>query len=401
MSKPIKHIKPIISCALCNRSFTTIQSFSNHLGHSHNINPDHKKDYYDQYMKQENEGICQKCGKPTHFQNLTRGYTKFCCKACQVSAQGNASNPIVRQKMQNTMLKRYGVKEVFMLDSVKEKSHKNRNYKSTTNRNKTKRKTIECKTTKNKVKHKTKASENLYSLHCSFRTEEVRQKSKKTKLLLYGSSTYNNPNKTKETNKYKNEQFEKEYNCTQIGKLIQLYGQGWLSLKLPKLERNRAAHFIENKYIPEIELYASQYHNNRCSNKEKDLVKFIKSFYKKQIIENSKHIIPPQELDIYIPDLKLAIEFDGIYWHSTDNGKDINYHLNKSLACRKQGIRLIHIYEFEDLEKQRQLIKDLILGKDNYPINDFNKNNLIDKIPQSEIIFNNDRYIIYGAGKLY
>lgn len=67
---------------------------------------------------------------------------------------------------------------------------------------------------------------------------------------------------------------------------------------------------------------------------------------------------------------------------------------------RYKEIHLIHIYEFEDFEKQKQLLKDLILGQDNYPKEDFNKNNLITNIPVPTIIYQND-YTIYGAGPLY
>ena len=80
-------------------------------------------------------------------------------------------------------------------------------------------------------------------------------------------------------------------------------------------------------------------------------------------------------------------------------GKPKDRILRKSIACRNKGIRLIHIYEFEDFEKQKQLLKDLILGIDNYPKNDFNKNNFIN-IPKPEIVFKNAKYTIYGAGKL-
>ena len=63
-----------------------------------------------------------------------------------------------------------------------------------------------------------------------------------------------------------------------------------------------------------------------------------------------KNIINPYELDIYIPDKKLAIEYNGIIWHSEKFGKDKNYHLMKTELCEKQGIRLIHIFEDEWLE---------------------------------------------------
>ena len=65
-----------------------------------------------------------------------------------------------------------------------------------------------------------------------------------------------------------------------------------------------------------------------------------------------RDIIPPYELDIYIPDKKIAIEYDGLHWHSEIHNENKNYHLNKTLECEKQGIRLIHIFEDEWLYKQ-------------------------------------------------
>ena len=99
--------------------------------------------------------------------------------------------------------------------------------------------------------------------------------------------------------------------------------------------------------------------------------------------------------------MQIAIEVNGNYWHSIESKTPKEYHLMKSLLCREKGIRLIHIYEFEDIEQQIQLLQDLILGQDNYPKNDFNKNNLIDNIPVPEIIYKENNLTIYGAGKLY
>jgi very-short-patch-repair endonuclease len=63
-------------------------------------------------------------------------------------------------------------------------------------------------------------------------------------------------------------------------------------------------------------------------------------------IKNSRSIIKPQELDFYIPELNLAFEINGNYWHS-EVLKDKNYHLSKSKLCEEQGIKLIHIFEDE------------------------------------------------------
>ena len=97
----------------------------------------------------------------------------------------------------------------------------------------------------------------------------------------------------------------------------------------------------------------------------------------------------------------MAVEYNSNWYHSIEYGTNKEYHLNKSILCRKQNIRLIHIYEFENIDEQKMLLKDLILGKDNYIKDDFNKNNFT-KIPNPELIYISDRnYHIYGAGKLY
>ena len=61
-------------------------------------------------------------------------------------------------------------------------------------------------------------------------------------------------------------------------------------------------------------------------------------------LSNIRSIIPPLELDIYIPDYKLAIEYNGIHWHKSH---DKNYHLNKMEQCRGKGIRLLQFFDFE------------------------------------------------------
>jgi hypothetical protein len=78
---------------------------------------------------------------------------------------------------------------------------------------------------------------------------------------------------------------------------------------------------------------------------EKVLQDYIKSIYPNNIILNDRIILNGKELDIYLPDLKLAFEFNGLYYHSTEFKSDKYYHLNKTIECEKQGIRLIHIFE--------------------------------------------------------
>ena len=62
---------------------------------------------------------------------------------------------------------------------------------------------------------------------------------------------------------------------------------------------------------------------------------------------NNRKILHGQELDIYIPSYNIAIEYNGLFWHTERYGKDSKYHLNKLENCNKQGIKLIQIFEDE------------------------------------------------------
>lgn len=80
---------------------------------------------------------------------------------------------------------------------------------------------------------------------------------------------------------------------------------------------------------------------------ENEILNTLKSINNNiNIIQHDRKMINPQELDFYIQDKKVAIEFNGSYWHST-LFLDKRYHQNKTIACAKKGIRLIHIFEHE------------------------------------------------------
>ena len=95
------------------------------------------------------------------------------------------------------------------------------------------------------------------------------------------------------------------------------------------------------------------------SNKEKEVRDFIESLgFTPEY--NVRDVIPPKELDIYIPEKKVAIEFNGNYWHG-DNQKPKDYHYKKSQECEEKDIRLIHVFEYEwDNERQRPILENII-----------------------------------------
>ena len=77
-------------------------------------------------------------------------------------------------------------------------------------------------------------------------------------------------------------------------------------------------------------------------------------------LTSSRSIIQPSQLDIYIPSHNLAIEFNGLYWHSEEYLHK-NYHLNKTNECNNKGIKLIHIFEDEWLYK-KNIVKSRLLN---------------------------------------
>lgn len=93
---------------------------------------------------------------------------------------------------------------------------------------------------------------------------------------------------------------------------------------------------------------------------ESEIYDFIAENYTNTIIRNDRNIIKPNELDLYLPDINIAFEFDGLYWHNELN-KPKDYHLNKTKSCNELNIKLIHIFEDEWIYK-KDIVKSRILN---------------------------------------
>lgn len=81
-----------------------------------------------------------------------------------------------------------------------------------------------------------------------------------------------------------------------------------------------------------------------------EIENWLRSNYDKEIISEDKTY--GIEIDIYLPDIKLGIEYCGLIWHSTKYKEDKNYHAKKHEICKQNGIRLITIFEDEWVLKQ-------------------------------------------------
>lgn len=93
---------------------------------------------------------------------------------------------------------------------------------------------------------------------------------------------------------------------------------------------------------------------------ENEILEYVRSILGDIEVEQSnRRICYPKEIDIYIPSRNLAIEYNGIFMHSESRGKHKTYHLEKTEQCKKQGIRLIHVFGNE-WEEQQPIVKSRI-----------------------------------------
>ena len=93
------------------------------------------------------------------------------------------------------------------------------------------------------------------------------------------------------------------------------------------------------------------------SNDETEIKEYIEQFHVK-VEERQRNVIPPYEIDIFLPEINVGIEYNGIRWHTDKFKTDNNYHLKKTELCKSRGISLLHI--FEDEYKNH---KDIVLNK--------------------------------------
>ena len=95
---------------------------------------------------------------------------------------------------------------------------------------------------------------------------------------------------------------------------------------------------------------------------EQEVSHLVSELVPSEVILNSRSVISPYELDIYIPDKNLAIEFNGVYWHSEAQGKDESYHYDKWKMCKDAGIDLVTIWE-DGWRDRREVVETMLRSK--------------------------------------
>ncbi len=101
--------------------------------------------------------------------------------------------------------------------------------------------------------------------------------------------------------------------------------------------------------------------NHMKSNGEQEVARFLNIFT--DVTQRDRTVLKPKELDIYLPDRRLAVEYCGDYWHSAgdaDSAKILRTkHYDKHVACSALGIRLVTLYQSE-WQQRKTVVKRLL-----------------------------------------
>lgn len=98
------------------------------------------------------------------------------------------------------------------------------------------------------------------------------------------------------------------------------------------------------------------------SRQESEVAEYIRSVYDGPVETTVRRFPGIVELDIYLPDLRLGIEFNGVYSHSEANRRGKTYHSDKVEACAAQGIRLIQVWQ-DDWTERPAVVKNMLAHK--------------------------------------
>jgi predicted DNA-binding protein YlxM (UPF0122 family) len=376
--------------------------------------------------------VCKFCENKCSWDNHKLAYSDWCSVKCANKDQK------VLNKRNATNLKKYGSSNFVQTQLFKDKSKKTFKEKYGT----------EHSSQNDEVKQKTiKTNLEKYGVSSVLQSEEIKQKIEQTNLKKYGYKNvlqsesirkqitetcvqkYGKGNNIQKTLKTIKTKYDKDhYSQIHIPQktLDLLDNENWLieqhihnKFSLTEIAQNLnvSVSMVCSKF-KHFNIDVNRYYSSREEQEIKDFL--INELKIKNIVENSRNLINPYELDIYLPDHKLAIELNGIVWHSQDFGnKDRNYHAKKSKLCADLGIQLIHIFCTE-WNSKREIVKSRlanILGRsskvfarkchikqiDNKDAKDFlNKNHIQGYVPASfsfGLYYNNDLVAVQTFGK--
>lgn len=293
-----------------------------------------------QYSSKRVKFICTKCNRLAllGFRNLE---IPFLCISCKLKERVNT--PEAKEKKRQTFLKKYGVENAAQSDIVK---------------NKTKETNLQ-----------------KYGMEYVLSTKQAHEKARKTNIERYGVPRYSMLDSEKEKsyiewlNNFKNQISQCNVDFIESHKHNVI-----LKCKKCNLDFCYSRSHI-NLLLRDKQILCPHCRGklNGISRLEKTVVEYVRSVYHGLIEENVKYVLGGRELDIYLPELRLGIEFDGTYWHADPRFYDGNFMIvnrtaaeiwkkdrEKDILCEQKGIRLVRINEYDWLSNRRTCERSIL-----------------------------------------
>lgn len=322
-----------------------------------NLIPQYKKycdrECYNKYSRIEI--ICENCGKKKILPKNKQS-TRFCSIKCSNSFLDRKET---KKKAQTTLQKKYGTSNPFELSK----------HKNITRNGEQISKTYKSKTQEEKQNISNKISKTLKK-RWDKEYNNIINKTQSTNLKKYGvkcTLQKESPLREKADINNKNSQIFKYHEWLKNNNLELLDKYNGVKDNQGEIIYYNFKHipsgniFLDHLACGRLPIYKDPKDTIGTSNMEKELINFIKENYNKDIITNNRKLVKGFEIDIYLPDINLAIEFNGLFWHSEQNGKSRLYHLNKTKECEKNNIQLIHIFE-DEWKYKNNIVKSRILN---------------------------------------
>lgn len=338
-----------------------------------------KQKFYHYYNDLKNLPNCPSCNKKIErYRSFIEGYSTYCNAKCA------AVNPLTKEKRKVTTKEIYGVSNVFQSESIKGKMQETNLEKyGATNPNKNKAVREKIKQT-NLERYGSEIGPGFNSKSLSKEIwSEARDKAKETNLERYGSESFVGTeqymSKVKETclEKYGTEHWtqsdlfkEKIYAANIDKALVKFKDKGIQSTDLKyatflcsKCNKTftETFSFIKQRNCMNMELctHCNPYGFTNISGGQQELIDFIKEHYNGKIDINTRRVITPNEIDIFLEELNLGIEYNGLYWHS-ELVVHKEYHVEKTIKTQGKGVQLIQVFE-DEWKLKKEIVKSRIL----------------------------------------
>ena len=213
----------------------------------------------------------------------------------------------------------------------------------------------------------------IHGAQAVFGTKEYQERSKLVKMERYGNEYYSNWEQGKQTclerygveNPFQCEEFKEKSKQTRLER----YGDPNYH-NIEKIIETRQQHQVQSTDHDRVKdgtvLCTRLLPFDAEREKNTTLEQFVKNILDKHGIKydsNSRTVISPKEVDIYVPSRNLAFECNGVYWHSVQHS-EINktVHLYKRNLCQEKGIQLISIWE-DWIKLKPTIVTSLVLSK--------------------------------------